>query len=43
MAGNLDKVQYVAHALGELNKQVVFVGGSVADFRRLAHECSENL
>jgi hypothetical protein len=31
MAGNIDKVQIVARALGEINKQVVFVGGSVAE------------
>jgi len=32
MARNIDKVQIIARALGELKEQVVFVGGSVAEF-----------
>ena len=31
MADNIDKVQMVAQALGELKEQVVFVGGSIAE------------
>jgi hypothetical protein len=31
MAGNIDKVQFVARGLGELKNQVVFIGGSVAE------------
>jgi hypothetical protein len=31
MAGNIDKVQTVAQALGELKEQIIFVGGSVVE------------
>ena len=31
MAGNIDKVQIIARALGEIKEQIVFVGGSVAE------------
>ena len=31
MAGNIDKVQIIARALGKIKEQVVFVGGSVAE------------
>ena len=31
MARNIDKIQVVAQALGEIKEQVVFVGGSVAE------------
>jgi len=31
MIGNIDKVQIIAQALGDLNKIVVFVGGSVVE------------
>jgi len=31
MMGNIDKVQIVARALGEIKEQVVFVGGSVVE------------